>query len=70
MAGESGLGKTTFINTLFHSTLKDLHFKNVKETKTVKVERTSFDISEGSVNMRLSVIDTPGFGDKLNRQDE
>ncbi|KAJ5099321.1 hypothetical protein N7532_006322 [Penicillium argentinense] len=49
VVGESGLGKSTLVNTLFNTSLAD--------------------IEENGVRLRLSVIDTPGFGDFVNNDD-
>jgi cell division control protein 12 len=50
VAGESGLGKTTFINTLFSTTIKNYadhkrrHAKQVD--KTVEIEITNAELEE------------------------
>ncbi|PQE08238.1 cell division control 12 protein [Rutstroemia sp. NJR-2017a BVV2] len=72
-AGESGLGKTTFINTLFSTTIKNYadhkrrHAKQVD--KTVEIEITKAELEEKFFKVRLTVIDTPGFGDYVNNRD-
>src|SRR6202000_3140052 len=85
----SGLGKTTFINTLFSTTIKNYadhkrrHNKQVD--KTVEIEITKAELEEKffkgktpadlytsyayQVVVRLTVIDTPGFGDYVNNRD-
>ncbi|KAL9015183.1 MAG: hypothetical protein Q9173_000195 [Seirophora scorigena] len=73
VAGESGLGKTTFINTLFSTTIKNYadhrrrHAKQVD--KTVEIEITKAELEEKLFKVRLTVIDTPGFGDYVNNRD-
>ncbi|KAF4998489.1 hypothetical protein FGRMN_3108 [Fusarium graminum] len=90
VAGESGLGKTTFINTLFSTTIKNYadhkrrHQKQVD--KTVEIEITKAELEEKFfkgiapsntlispsltlLSVRLTVIDTPGFGDYVNNRD-
>ncbi|RKP20565.1 Septin, partial [Rozella allomycis CSF55] len=70
VVGESGLGKTTFINTLFHSVLKEQKCRPLESTKTVEINAKSYDLTESGVHLRLSVIDTPGFGDRMNRYED
>jgi len=73
VAGESGLGKTTFINTLFSTTIKNYadhkrrHNKQID--KTVEIEITKAELEEKFFKVRLTVIDTPGFGDYVNNRD-
>ncbi|ODV95359.1 hypothetical protein PACTADRAFT_58083 [Pachysolen tannophilus NRRL Y-2460] len=72
LAGESGLGKTTFINTLFQTTLKQQrdHSLRHKESihKTVEIEISRAELEEKNFKLRLNVIDTPGFGDNANNR--
>jgi len=37
-----------------------------KIDKTVKIEASTVDIEERGVKLRLTVVDTPGFGDAMN----
>lgn len=89
--GESGLGKSTLINTLFNTTLyppKEVLPPSAERPKTVAIESISAgtrffpprlslrfltniasDIEENGVRLRLTVVDTPGFGDFVNNED-
>jgi len=73
VAGESGLGKTTFINTLFSTTIKnyaDHKRRHQKQLgKTVEIDITKAELEEKFFKVRLTVIDTPGFGDYVNNRD-
>ena len=72
-SGESGLGKSTLVNTLFNTSLYPP--KENKQPsldfalKTVSVQSISADIEENGVRLRLTVVDTPGFGDFVNNDD-
>ncbi|KAG9289132.1 hypothetical protein G9A89_022441 [Geosiphon pyriformis] len=73
VVGESGLGKTTFINTLFTTTIKEKKNQTKRHTKqthkTVEIEITKAELEEKKFNVKLTVIDTPGFGDYVNNRD-
>ncbi|XP_050536452.1 septin-2 [Daktulosphaira vitifoliae] len=66
VVGESGLGKSTLINTLFLSDLyKDRKTSDYVPPQTAKVEKQTLCIEEQGVKLRLTVVDTPGFGSSL-----
>eukprot|EP00126_Sphaerothecum_destruens_P013238 Sdes_comp22653_c0_seq1m21076 len=77
LVGESGLGKSTMINTLFLSKLRDEGDKEMgtlenefkSPMKTVEIHSTVHVIEEKGVRLKLTTIDTPGFGDKVNNSD-
>ena len=67
--GESGLGKSTLVNTLFNTALyppKSVLDPSTERPKTVNIESISADIEESGVRLKLTVVDTPGFGDFVN----
>ncbi|XP_062309413.1 uncharacterized protein septin12 isoform X2 [Osmerus eperlanus] len=69
--GQSGLGKSTLVNTLFKSKVsRKSCTPNYEEKiyKTVKLQSVSHVIEENGVKMKLTVIDTPGFGDQINNE--
>ncbi|KAG0254141.1 Septin-6 [Mortierella polycephala] len=69
VVGESGLGKTTFMNTLFNTDLREeILPRNPQTTQTVKVQPSYYELVEEGVVLNLCVVDTPGFGDELNRE--
>uniref|UniRef100_A0A8C2ZHG9 Septin 4a n=1 Tax=Cyclopterus lumpus TaxID=8103 RepID=A0A8C2ZHG9_CYCLU len=68
-SGESGLGKSTLINSLFLTDLyKDRKVPNAQERidQTVNTIKHTISIEEKGIKVRLTVIDTPGFGDAVN----
>ncbi|SAM04168.1 hypothetical protein [Absidia glauca] len=73
LCGESGSGKSTFINTLFTTSIKDYKEPSKRHEKqlgrTVEIEITKAELEEKSFKVKLNVIDTPGFGDYVNNYD-
>lgn len=73
LAGESGLGKTTFVNTLFATSVKTPVDNKQRYTtsirKNVEIGITKADLEEHFFHVRLNIIDTPGFGDNVNNRD-
>ncbi|OAA80880.1 cell division control protein 3 [Akanthomyces lecanii RCEF 1005] len=73
VVGESGLGKSTLVNTLFNSNLyppKERKGPSLEIIpKTVTIQSISADIEEAGVRLRLTVVDTPGFGDFVNNDE-
>lgn len=70
VCGESGLGKTTFINTLLQTTLKHSeghgNRKHHPVRRTVEIDILRALLEEKNFSLRVNVIDTPGFGDNVN----
>ncbi|XP_072374771.1 septin-7-like [Scyliorhinus torazame] len=68
VVGESGLGKSTLINSLFLSDLysKEYPGPSLRINKTVQVEQVKVLVKEGGVQLTLTIVDTPGFGDAVD----
>ena len=65
--GQSGLGKSTLINSIFFADI--LSREVVATRRTVEVERHDVVLEEDGVKLFLSVVDTPGFGDSVDNTD-
>ncbi|RKP26881.1 Septin-type guanine nucleotide-binding (G) domain-containing protein, partial [Syncephalis pseudoplumigaleata] len=75
VAGETGLGKTTFMNTLFNTDLTEEILPKCSTHPSMAGMLTrcthtlcATELTENGVTLNLTVIDTPGFGDQLNRE--
>ncbi|KAL7638486.1 UNVERIFIED_CONTAM: hypothetical protein RMT77_011056 [Armadillidium vulgare] len=71
VVGESGLGKSTLINSMFLADIysADHPGPSFRVKKTVQVETTKTMLKENGVNLWLTVVDTPGFGDAVDNSD-
>ncbi|XP_053132919.1 septin-12 isoform X2 [Hemicordylus capensis] len=71
VVGQSGLGKSTMVNTLFKSKVsRKSACPGYEECipKTLHLLSVSHVVEEKGVKMKLTVTDTPGFGDQINNQ--
>ncbi|XP_062820794.1 septin-9 isoform X1 [Anolis carolinensis] len=71
VVGQSGLGKSTMVNTLFKSKISRKSTGTGYEEripKTVHLLSVTHIVEEKGVKMKLTVTDTPGFGDQINNQ--
>ncbi|XP_018565345.1 septin-7 [Anoplophora glabripennis] len=69
VVGESGLGKSTLINSMFLTDIynsSDYPGPTQRLKKTVAVETTRVLLKENGVNLLLTMVDTPGFGDAVD----
>jgi len=70
VVGESGLGKSTLVNSMFLTDIYNSTTDECLESKqTLEVETHSVVLEEGGVKLSLTVVDTPGFGDKVDNSD-
>jgi len=72
VVGESGLGKSTLINSLFMQVSQDLYkdrepsSAHERIAKTTCIEKRYMELDEKGVKLRLTVVDTPGFNDAVD----
>uniref|UniRef100_A0A6I8Q4M7 Septin n=1 Tax=Xenopus tropicalis TaxID=8364 RepID=A0A6I8Q4M7_XENTR len=65
--GETGIGKSTLMNTLFNTTFETeeaSHYEN-----GVRLRPRTYDLQESNVHLKLTIVDTVGFGDQINKDD-
>ncbi|EKM55033.1 uncharacterized protein PHACADRAFT_255359 [Phanerochaete carnosa HHB-10118-sp] len=71
VVGQTGLGKSTLINTIFASHLIDSKGRLAAEEpvrQTTEIHPVSHVIVENGVRLRLNIVDTPGYGDQINNE--
>ncbi|XP_053563644.1 septin-10 [Bombina bombina] len=65
--GETGIGKTTLINTLFNTNFEENETKHFEPS--VKLKAQTYDLQESNVRLKLTIVNTVGFGDQINKKD-
>ena len=68
VVGESGLGKSTLVNSMFLTDIYSGEYPgpSSRATKTVEVETTKVILKEKTVNLNLTIVDTPGFAGNVD----
>ncbi|CAK6956475.1 septin-8-A-like isoform X2 [Scomber scombrus] len=65
--GETGIGKSTLMNTLFNTTFENeegSHYEN-----EVHLRPQTYDLQESNVKLKLTIVQTVGFGDQINKEE-
>ncbi|PWN23300.1 cell division/GTP binding protein [Microstroma glucosiphilum] len=71
VVGQTGLGKSTLINTLFASHLIDSKGRVdafEQPRSTTEIHPVSHLIIENGVKLRLNIVDSPGYGEQINNE--
>uniref|UniRef100_A0A8C5BGA6 Septin n=1 Tax=Gadus morhua TaxID=8049 RepID=A0A8C5BGA6_GADMO len=64
--GETGIGKSTLMNTLFNTNFESAESSHFEPK--VKLSAKTYDLQEGNVRLKLTIVNTVGFGDQMNKQ--
>lgn len=65
--GETGIGKSTLIDTLFNTNFEDDQSSHCEPS--VKLKGQTYELQESSVRLKLTIVSTVGFGDQINKED-
>uniref|UniRef100_UPI00398ECC27 septin-6 isoform X6 n=4 Tax=Pristiophorus japonicus TaxID=55135 RepID=UPI00398ECC27 len=65
--GETGLGKSTLMDTLFNTRFEG--DPAAHNQPGVHIKSNSYELQESSVCLKLSIINSVGFGDQINKEE-
>ncbi|XP_055462119.1 septin-14 [Psammomys obesus] len=63
--GETGIGKSTLINTLFNTNMKENKTSHFYSKVGLKVK--TYELLERNIPLKLTVVKTVGYGDQINK---
>ncbi|CDW60201.1 septin 7 [Trichuris trichiura] len=64
VVGQSGLGKSTLMNSLFMADIYDVEHR--RKSERLVIEENVVQLVENGVRLVLTLVDTPGFGDAID----
>ncbi|CAG9762352.1 unnamed protein product [Ceutorhynchus assimilis] len=65
--GETGLGKSTLMDSLFNTNFESNQSPHT--LPTVKLNGHTYELQESNVRLKLTIVDTVGYGDQINKDD-
>ncbi|ORY70765.1 Septin-domain-containing protein [Leucosporidium creatinivorum] len=72
VCGQSGTGRTTFVNTLCESEVlthkESVNPELAHQEDGIKIKPINVELEEEGVRISLTIVDTPGFGDQIDNE--
>ena len=72
VVGASGLGKTTFLNTICENEVVGHKISDNPETahieEGIRIKPVNVELDEEGVRIGLTIVDTPGLGDNMDNE--
>ncbi|XP_065205641.1 septin-2-like [Planococcus citri] len=65
--GETGLGKSTLMDSLFNTNFESNQAPHT--LPNVKLKAHTYELQESNVRLKLTIVDTVGYGDQINKED-
>ncbi|XP_073999636.1 septin 2 [Rhodnius prolixus] len=65
--GETGLGKSTLMDSLFNTSFESTPSPHT--LSAVKLKAHTYELQESNVRLKLTIVDTVGYGDQINKED-
>lgn len=65
--GETGIGKSTLMNTLFNTIFENEEVSHFQDG--VYLRPRTYNLQESNVDLKLTIVDTAGFGDQVNKEE-
>jgi septin family protein len=65
--GETGIGKSTLIDTLFNTKFdweESSHFE-----PRVRLSKSTYELQESNTRLKLSIVESVGFGDQIDKEE-
>lgn len=68
LSGETGIGKSTLIDTLFNTNFEDQ--KSSRFYLHVRLKAQTYELQESNVQLKLTIVNTVGFSDQISKEDK
>ncbi|KAF6213829.1 hypothetical protein GE061_011551 [Apolygus lucorum] len=65
--GETGLGKSTLMDSLFNTNFESV--PSPHSLTSVQLKSNTYELQESNVKLKLTIVETVGYGDQVNKED-